>query len=70
MHWRGTPTETTSHEPEHVYEIETIDDIVIGLGSGWEVAPLPSLDFRWGHSLQIGSTYSSTKGVSCEDMEE
>ena len=50
--------------------IDTTDDAIVGLGSGWEVAPLPSLDFGWGHSLQIGTTSSSTEGVPCEDMEE
>ena len=49
----------------------SISDIVVeGSSLGWEVAPLPCLDFGWGYSLQLGLASTSVEGASCEDMEE
>ena len=58
VHWLGTLFETTFYEPGHAREeacitmeklptLDAIDDVVVGLGSGLEVASLPSLDFGW-----------------------
>ena len=39
-----------------------------GFGLGWEVAPLPCLDFGWGHLVQPILTSTSTEGA--DDLEE